>query len=63
VLLDEHERGRRDHSMQLWSLFMLELWQRQFLDQKRPSDHMLDREPYTLVESGGVGQRSGAMHV
>jgi asparagine synthase (glutamine-hydrolysing) len=32
VLLDEHERGRRDHSMALWSLFMFELWHRQFLD-------------------------------
>jgi asparagine synthase (glutamine-hydrolysing) len=32
VLLDEHERGRRDHSMGLWALFMLELWHRQFLD-------------------------------
>ena len=32
VLLDEHERGRRDHSMALWSLVMLELWHRQFLD-------------------------------
>lgn len=33
VLLDEHERGRRDHSMRLWSLVMLELWHRQFLDE------------------------------
>ncbi len=33
VLLDEHERGRRDHSMGLWALFMLELWNRQFLDE------------------------------
>jgi asparagine synthase (glutamine-hydrolysing) len=32
VLLDEHERGRRDHSMGLWALLMLELWHRQFLD-------------------------------
>jgi asparagine synthase (glutamine-hydrolysing) len=32
VLLDEHERGRRDHSMSLWALVMLELWHRQFLD-------------------------------
>jgi asparagine synthase (glutamine-hydrolysing) len=31
-LLDEHERGRRDHSTQLWSLFMLELWHRAFMD-------------------------------
>lgn len=32
TLLDEHERGRRDHAMALWSLLMLELWHRQFLD-------------------------------
>ena len=32
LLLDEHERGRRDHSAQLWSLFMLELWHRTFMD-------------------------------
>jgi asparagine synthase (glutamine-hydrolysing) len=32
VLLDEHERGRRDHSMALWSLLMLELWHRSFID-------------------------------
>jgi asparagine synthase (glutamine-hydrolysing) len=32
LLLDEHERGRRDHSMELWALFMLELWHRAFVD-------------------------------
>jgi asparagine synthase (glutamine-hydrolysing) len=32
VLLDEHERGRRDHSWPLWALLMLELWQRKFVD-------------------------------
>jgi asparagine synthase (glutamine-hydrolysing) len=34
VLLNEHERGRRDHSYSLWALLMLELWHRQFLDSK-----------------------------
>ena len=37
VLLDEHERGRRDHSMGLWALVMLELWHRQFLDEPATS--------------------------
>ena len=37
VLLDEHERGRRDHSMALWALLMLELWHRQFFDSPRSS--------------------------
>jgi asparagine synthase (glutamine-hydrolysing) len=32
LLLDEHERGRRDHAMALWSLLMLELWHRQYMD-------------------------------
>ncbi len=32
LLLSEHERGRRDHSAQIWSLFMLELWHRKFID-------------------------------
>jgi asparagine synthase (glutamine-hydrolysing) len=32
VLLIEHERGRRDHSMGLWALLMFELWHRQFVD-------------------------------
>ncbi len=32
ILLDEHERGRRDHSMAVWALFMFELWHREFMD-------------------------------
>lgn len=32
LLLDEHERGRRDHAMGLWALLMLELWHRQYVD-------------------------------
>jgi asparagine synthase (glutamine-hydrolysing) len=36
LMLDEHERGRRDHSAQLWSLFMLELWHRTFMDGPLP---------------------------
>jgi asparagine synthase (glutamine-hydrolysing) len=31
-LIDEHARGRRDHSTSLWALFMFELWHRTFLD-------------------------------
>ncbi len=32
VLLDEHAKKRRDHSYSLWILYILELWQRRFLD-------------------------------
>jgi asparagine synthase (glutamine-hydrolysing) len=32
LLLDEHDRGRRDHSHALWMLWMLELWHRKYLD-------------------------------
>jgi len=35
VLLAEHERGRRNHSNALWALFILELWQRSFADERR----------------------------
>ncbi|PYS82036.1 MAG: asparagine synthase (glutamine-hydrolyzing) [Acidobacteria bacterium] len=40
TLLDEHERGRRDHSTQLWALFMLELWHRTFVDSAGAAIHM-----------------------
>ena len=32
LLLGEHECGRRDHSMALWALLMLELWHRCYVD-------------------------------
>lgn len=47
-LLHEHERGRRDHSMELWALFMLELWHRKFVDSPHAVDPM-DREPATFA--------------
>jgi asparagine synthase (glutamine-hydrolysing) len=34
-ILDEHFRGRRDHSPRIWRLLMFELWQRNFLEQLR----------------------------
>ena len=38
VLLAEHERGRRDHSNALWSLFILELWHRAYVDEARAEE-------------------------
>lgn len=32
LLLDEHQKGRRDHSFPLWSLLILELWHRKYID-------------------------------
>ncbi len=32
ALLDQHDRGGADRSMQIWTLLMLELWQREFVD-------------------------------
>ena len=32
AVVDEHRRGRRDHALSMWSLMMLELWCRRFLD-------------------------------
>jgi asparagine synthase (glutamine-hydrolysing) len=32
LLLDENQRRRRDHTAELWALFMLELWHRTFVD-------------------------------
>ena len=46
ILLDEHETGRRDHSMAVWSLFMFELWYREFMDPAKP----LAGEPFYKTE-------------
>ena len=43
LLLDEHERNRRDHSSQLWALFMLELWHQTFQD-RAPAATGFERE-------------------
>ncbi len=52
VLLDEHERGRRDHSMAVWALFMFELWHRQFMDSRASSGQGAEYRP--VVENVGV---------
>ena len=37
-LLDDHTSGRADHGERIWSLFMLELWQRRYLDESGALD-------------------------
>jgi asparagine synthase (glutamine-hydrolysing) len=39
LLLEEHERGRRDHASALWALLMLELWHRSFVDGAGGNSH------------------------
>ena len=53
VLLDEHERGRRDHSTGLWALFMLELWHRQFVD-KGTTENSVGFNQHTVPQPAGV---------
>lgn len=44
-LLEQHRRGRADHSAGLWGLLLLELWQRMFMDDTPPTQPpALDRE-------------------
>lgn len=45
TLLKEHEMGRRDNSHQLWLLWMLELWHREFVDAKPSGSPTPDFNP------------------
>ena len=51
VLLDEHERGRRDHSTELWALFMLELWHRSFAESGSTVRDTAGAQSLTLVHT------------
>jgi hypothetical protein len=33
-MLEEHEKGQADHSHPLWTLLMLELWHRVYIDRE-----------------------------
>jgi asparagine synthase (glutamine-hydrolysing) len=59
AILDEHRRGVRDHARHLWSLLVLELWRRAFID-RRPETQFagakragLDRLTGTAAAVGG----------
>jgi asparagine synthase (glutamine-hydrolysing) len=63
-LLDEHFRGRRDHSFVLWMLLVFELWHRNFLEKRRsvplfsssPPTRPLSGDPRLSVGPGEVSQ-------
>lgn len=38
-LVEDHQRGRYDHSYRLWALLVLELWHREWIDRPRPSEN------------------------
>jgi asparagine synthase (glutamine-hydrolysing) len=52
-LLDEHARGRRDHSGRIWRLLVFELWHRNFLERSPEGCAGLSQEPVGLATGGG----------
>ena len=50
-LLDEHFRGRRNHSGRIWRLLMFELWHRNYLE-RIPTQHA--DEPYRVPRPAGT---------
>jgi asparagine synthase (glutamine-hydrolysing) len=51
-LLDEHFRGRRNHSGRIWRLLMFELWHRNYLERVRTA--AANDEPYRLTPAAGT---------
>ena len=51
-LLDEHFRGRRNHSGRIWRLLIFELWHRNYLERVRAIAG--DAEPYRLTSTAGA---------
>jgi asparagine synthase (glutamine-hydrolysing) len=51
-ILDEHFRGRRSHSGQIWRLLMFELWHRNYLERIRASE--VNDEPYGVTPAAGT---------
>jgi asparagine synthase (glutamine-hydrolysing) len=54
LLLDEHFRGRRDHSGRIWRLLMLELWHRNYL--ARIGRETMQHEPMNVAPAAGIVQ-------
>ena len=51
-ILDEHFRGRRNHSGQIWRLLMFELWHRNYLERIRATE--ANSEPFRLTPVAGT---------
>lgn len=51
-ILDEHFRGRRNHSGQIWRLLIFELWHRNYLERIRVTE--ANSEPYRLTPVAGT---------
>jgi asparagine synthase (glutamine-hydrolysing) len=51
-LLDEHFRGRRNHSAQIWRLLIFELWHRNYLERIRATE--ANDEPYRVTPTAGT---------
>jgi asparagine synthase (glutamine-hydrolysing) len=51
-LLDEHFRGRRDHSGRIWRLLMFELWHRNYLEKIHSVD--AHYEPWRATPAAGT---------
>jgi asparagine synthase (glutamine-hydrolysing) len=43
-LLDEHFRGRREHTGRIWRLLMFELWHRNYLEKLHSAGFVSTRE-------------------
>jgi asparagine synthase (glutamine-hydrolysing) len=52
-LLDEHFRGRRDHSARIWRFLMFELWHRNFLANLRTTNARAHADQATSLRGGG----------
>jgi asparagine synthase (glutamine-hydrolysing) len=60
-LLEEHVRGRRDQSAQIWALLMLELWHRNFLTPLSERNSQMDS--LVACGSGNLTQDQAALAV
>jgi asparagine synthase (glutamine-hydrolysing) len=60
-LLSQHMMGRRDHSLQIWSLLVLELWLRSTLDAPQPETRRTEPRWETPALSGHSTPTSGLL--